>query len=371
MANSGLRFTVFGVPVEIPLSGLLGVFLIAILWAPSFPGSNGSSNYVLAVLFALLLYTVIFIHELAHALAAHMLGFPVKGITLWILGGYTIFEHPRRSPWREALIAIVGPASTLAISAACFVLRDHAGSARPLIWTLSWAALLLGVFNLLPGLPLDGGVVVSNIVWAVSGREALGVQVGAWAGRVLALVVGIGPIIARNSSSAFDPSLLTGMLLGFFLWNGATRALVTSRVERELPEIAIGPLTRRAIGVQRDLPLAEALRQLGLAQAGGIVVLDRAEAPVGIVNESAVTAVPVNRRPWVPVSSVARSLDPRAIVPIDVTGAALVEKLRAFNAPELLVTTTTGAVFGVLVRADVETLLNGLARRRNRSGAKK
>jgi Zn-dependent protease len=364
VANNALRFRIAKVPIEIPFSGLLGVVIIAILWAPSFPGTNGSSSYPLALAFAVLLYAVILVHELAHAAVAHLLGFPVRGITLWILGGYTVFEHPRRSAWREGLIAVAGPLSTLLVSAICFGVRDSLGSGRVLIATLGWAALLLGVFNLLPGLPLDGGVVLSNVVWALGRSEHSGVVVGAWAGRVLALIVGLGPIIAQRGNSSFDPSLLTGLLLGFFLWSGASRALVTARVERQLPELSILPLTRRAIGVQRDVPLAEALRQLGIAEAGGIVVLDRGDQPVGIVNESAVAAVPAARRPWVPVSTVSRTLEPEGTISLDLTGPALIEALRAVDAPELLVTTPTGAVFGILARADVERLLSGIARGR-------
>lgn len=361
MANQGLRFRVGRIPVDIPFSGLIGIVLIAILWAPSFPGAEGRSNYPLALVFGLLFYLIILLHELAHAAAATLLGFPVKGITLWILGGFTSFEVTSRSPWRQAVIALVGPLSTLAIAAGCFALRNHVGGAYELVATLGVASLLLGIFNLLPGLPLDGGAVLSHVVAAITRDPWRGQIVAGWTGRVLAIVVVVLEIALEQAQGSISANFVIALLLGLFLWNGASRGLINARLERRLPEVSIAPLTRRAIGVQVDLPLAEALRQLALAQAGGIVVLNRADEPIGLVNEAAVAAVPIDRRPWVPVSTVMRTLEATSKIALDASGAALLELLRASQAPEFLVLLPDGRVYGMLSRVDLETALARLA----------
>jgi len=360
MARS-LRFRIGRIPVDIPLSGLLGIVLIAVLWAPNFPGAAGRTNYPIALLFGVLFYAVILVHELAHAAAASLLGFPVKGITLWILGGYTSFEVNRRAPWRQAAIALVGPVSTLAIAGLCFALRDHVGGAYELVATLGFASLLLSIFNLLPGLPLDGGAVLGHVVSALSRDESRGTIVAAWTGRLLAIGLIVWNVAVQGSQGPFDAYFLTGLLLALFLWNGASRALITARLERRLPELSIPSLARRAIGVQGDVPLAEALRQLAVAEAGGMVVLNRADQPIGLVNEAAVTAVPFERRPWVPVSTVTRTLEPESKVRIDATGPMLLDLVRRTSAPEFLVTTVDDRVYGILARRDLEASLAKLA----------
>jgi CBS domain-containing protein len=122
-------------------------------------------------------------------------------------------------------------------------------------------------------------------------------------------------------------------------------------------------LTRRAIPVPVDTPVSEALRRAQDAQAGGLVTVGRDQQPVGIVNEAAVGALPEPRRPWVPVSSVSRLLTPGARVPVDATGEDLVALLQASPAPEYLVVTPDGSIYGVLAYDDVERAVSGLAGR--------
>lgn len=85
MGEGGLRFQIAGIPVSLPLGGVLAVLLIAYLWAPTFE-QPGSSGLFLAGIFAVLLYVGVLVHELAHAWAARSFGYPVQGITLWLLG---------------------------------------------------------------------------------------------------------------------------------------------------------------------------------------------------------------------------------------------------------------------------------------------
>ena len=99
-------------PLLVLIGGILGVLLIAYLWTPNF-SQPGRSGIVLAVVFAVLLYLGVLVHELAHAWAARAFGYPVHGITLWLLGGYTVYERRTSRPWPELVIAVIGPVSTL------------------------------------------------------------------------------------------------------------------------------------------------------------------------------------------------------------------------------------------------------------------
>ena len=139
---------------------------------------------------------------------------------------------------------------------------------RLLAWALMLSNLLVGAFNLLPGLPLDGGRVVSAAVWRVTGRRHTGTVVAGWTGRVVAVVLLGLPFLVAVLRGA-DVSLVDvvwAALLGAFIWVGASQSILQANVQQRLPAVSARSLTRRAVPVAVDVPLAEALRR---AQLGG------------------------------------------------------------------------------------------------------
>ena len=118
-------------------------------------------------------------------------------------------------------------------------------------------------------------------------------------------------------------------------------------------------LTRRAFPVLADTPLAEALRRLTEAGAQALVVVDRDDKPLALVNETAVTATPVERRPWVSVGALSRRLEPGLYLPVTLDGAGLLEAMRALPAAEYLVVDAQGRVVGVLSTSDVNRAFVG------------
>ena len=143
-------------------------------------------------------------------------------------------------------------------------------------------------------------------------------------------------------------------ILAAVLWTGSTQALRSVRVRSRLPLLALRHLVRPSIAVAPATPLAEALRQLGEAGAGALVVVDGEGRATGIVSEAAVSATPVERRPWVAVGEVSRALVPGMVLAADLTGPRLIDALRAQPATEYLVVDRSGGVSGVLATADVE-----------------
>ena len=116
--------------------------------------------------------------KLAHLVAARGFGLHVRSITLHLLGGETAIDSPSRTPVQEFVIAVVGPLASIAIGVACFVLDS--GSA--VVAALAGSISCVGVFNLLPGLPLDGGRALRATIWQVSGRPDAGTRVGRMGG---------------------------------------------------------------------------------------------------------------------------------------------------------------------------------------------
>jgi CBS domain-containing protein len=138
---------------------------------------------------------------------------------------------------------------------------------------------------------------------------------------------------------------------------GASQAILQGTVQQRLPAVSARSLTRRAVPVAVDVPLAEALRRAELVGARGLVVVDGAGSPVGLVSEHAVRRVPVERRPWVSVGDLSRRLEPELTLGADLTGEELVEAITARPASEYLVLEANGDVYGMLAAADVERAL--------------
>ena len=353
--------TVAGSDVLISSSWFLVAGLIAFVMAPRVdqvsPGL-GAWKYVAGFLFAVLLYLSVLLHEVSHALMAKRYGFPVASITLHFLGGMTAIEGEARRPGEEFGIAVVGPLTSIAVGAAAlglwFVTPD--GLLLLAVEGLAGANLLVGVLNLVPGLPLDGGRVLKSGVWRVTGSAHRGTVVAGWAGRVTAVAALCWPL-AMEAVFDTQPGLIDfalAFVVGLFLWTGATAAMSSARMRRRLPALVARPLARRTLSVPEDLPLAEAVRRAREAQAGGIVTVTGAGRPVGLVNEAALVAMPEERRPWVAVSTVARTLEEGLTLPATIHGEDLVTAIGRTPATEYLLVEDDGSVYGVLATSDVE-----------------
>lgn len=351
-----------GVDILLRSSWVLIAILIAVLIAPRVeqvaPGLAGPLAYVAGVVFAVLLYLSVLLHELSHALAARAFDIPVQHITLGFMGGGTHMDSDTNSPGREFVVSGVGPLTSLVVGfiALPIALVTPDGLITFLLEGLAFANIIVGVFNLVPGLPLDGGRMLQAVVWWMTKKPYVGSVVAGWTGRVLAVLVVAGPLVAQNLTS-FEPNLFDVVLaavIGLFLWQGASQSLVMANVRRKLPAIKARTLARRAIGVPPDLPLAEGLRRARAEQAGAMVVVAGDGRPLAVVNEAAVTATPVERRPWVSCSAVARELDTGLLLEATLEGEALMRAMQRTPATEYVLVEPTGGLFGVLSAADVD-----------------
>jgi len=353
--------TIAGSDVLVSSSWFLVAGLIAFVMAPRVeqiqPGLGGW-KYVVGVAFAIVLYLAVLLHEASHALVARRYGFEVHSITLHFLGGVTAIEGEARSPRQEFWIAVVGPITSLAVGAFAvgllFVTPD--GLLLLTVEGLAGANILIGLLNLVPGLPLDGGRVLKAAVWQLTGRAETGIVAAGWGGRVTAVAVLLWPFL-QPSVTGVETTLLDMVLafvIAMFLWTGATQAITAAQIRTRVGEVVARDLARRTLAVPDDLPLAEAIRRAREAQAGSIVTVSSAGQPLGVVDEAAMRAMPEDRRPWVAVATVARTLEEGLRLPVSITGAELVHAIRRTPASEYLLVEPDGSVFGVLATADVE-----------------
>jgi len=354
--------SVGGVGIYVRLSWLLVAVLISFVLAPrieSVAPGLGALTYVAGLAFAVLLYVSVLLHEVSHALMARGLGMQVRSVTLHFLGGHTEIAGEMRRPRDEFLVSVIGPVTSLAVAAAAWGVA--AGLSDGLLGfaaeTLAMANLVVGVLNLVPGLPLDGGRVLRAAVWAASGRPHQATVVAAWAGRGVAVLALAYPFVLSGLLH-WRPSVVDyvlALVLASFLWSAASQSLVQARVMGRLPGLTARPLARRALGVPADVPLGEAVRRAREVDAGALVVVDQLGSPSAVVSEEALLATPEDRRPWLATGSVARTLEPGMTLSADLSGEDLVRAMQQVPASEYLLVEADGSLLGVLAATDVTT----------------
>ena len=343
---------------------IAGVFIL--IYANDLAATlHGSTRFIVAAAFVVLLYVSVLIHELSHSLVARSYGLPVRRILLYPLGGFSEIEREPPTPGREFLVSAAGPALSLALAAAGFglmhvVSRDSIPGS--LVWQLGWANLIVGLFNLLPGLPLDGGRMLRAVIWKLTGRQSTGTIAAAWAGRALAVSLFVLPFVLSqvNGRGGDLVSVLWLAVIAVFMWTGAGQAIKATRFRERLPALQARRLARKAVSVAADTPVAEAIRRAEENQARAVVIVDHEDKPIAIVNETAVMATPEQRRPWLEAGALARTLEPSLVLSADLSGLALLEAIRRAPATEYLLVEPSGQVYGVLAARDVDHAFAGV-----------
>ncbi|MDQ2838394.1 MAG: site-2 protease family protein [Actinomycetota bacterium] len=363
--------SVLGVPVFVTPSWLVIVVVTTLSYAgflkDQIPGTSTADSYALALLFSLALGASVLLHEIGHTVVSRLLGMPVRRIVVFLLGGVSEIEGEARRPRDEFAIAAAGPLVSFLLAVGCWGVSrwpDATSASGVLLLLLAWSNLVIAVFNVLPGLPLDGGRLVQALVWTVSNSRLTGVRIAAWSGRgvaallALAIVVGNAVLNARQGS---DLSALTATVLGFavagFLWFGAGQTLRVAELTARTAGLRLGPLIRPSIYLPGQTPVAEAMRQAAAYRAAGIVVIDETGRSRALVREAEVATIEQRRRPWITLAEVSRTLEPGLIIAEDLPGAAVLDAVRATPATEYLIIDRNGVSRGVLAISDLARAL--------------
>ncbi|GIJ42783.1 peptidase M50 [Micromonospora andamanensis] len=360
---------ILGVPLYLNASILLLALLITVLYG-ELAGQrlqlSPLGGYLVGAGFVLALLGSVLAHELGHALTARRFGIGVRGITLELLGGYTEMDRDAPSPRVDLLVSLAGPAVSAVLGAAAvaatLALPDRT-VADQLAFQLAASNVIVAVFNILPGLPLDGGRALRAVVWALTRDRHRATEVAGWAGRVLA----VGTALLVAALYAIDVLSLLALpltaLVALTLWHGAGQSIRMSRISRRLPLIDLASLARPVHQVPTGTPLAEAQRRAEQAhpvtephQVAALLVTDTAGRPVALVDPAAAAAVPEARRPWLAVDAVARTLADLPVIPVTTDGEQVLETVQAHPGAQYVVTAGEDVV-GVLHIADLAQLL--------------
>jgi Zn-dependent protease len=278
---------VAGVPVYLDRTWLfLGAFVAWTGWQNASDLGTGGALAAAAFMVVGILVAVLG-HEIAHAVAARLLGFRVHRIVATLWGGHTAYDATGSTPGRTAVIAGAGPVANLALavvgSAMAAILPWPASR---FAWLFMFLNLLLAGFNLLPGLPLDGGQLVQSLVWGVSGRRDLGLVVAGWCGRALAVGVALWYVvkpIAEGTTDYFGIGL--GLVMAWILWSGATAALKRAPLERLLLRVRPEDVMDPVVVVPALTPVGELV---GIGRR--VVALDERGIPTLLLPEPSETS---------------------------------------------------------------------------------
>lgn len=364
-APAGLRLgTLFGAPIYVAPSWLIFLGWITVAFAP-WVGDNvdniGGGRYAVSMAFGIFLGLSVLAHEIGHCVVARAFDVPIQRVVLTWLAGHSAFEREPSTPPRMIAVAVAGPAMNLILACGAWLgyrSLPEATVASVLAYGLAWTNGVVGVYNLLPGLPLDGGQVLRAAVWAVTRSQRTGTIGAAWAGRVLGVATGVlGLAMASHKSTADQSAGLWALIIAAMMVVSSSTVLRQQGLRDRIPTLNARTMCRRALSVAADVPISEAVRRAHEAQARGLVVVDGSGRPTGVVNEAAVTATPEARRPWVTVGAVARGLGPEQFVGAQLIGEELLKQLQQAPAAEYVVVEADGTVYGVLAASDVAAAL--------------
>lgn len=355
---------VLGVPVIVQPLWFVIVVIFTVTFAPTVrdnvPTLSRNGSYGIALLFVLLLYGSVLVHEIGHVVVAKSLGMQVNRVVLQFLGGASeIVEETPGKPWREFLVAAVGPATSVVLGFAGFMVAPHFAPhtvGHLLADGFGWVNTVVAAFNMLPGMPLDGGRVLRSLIWRLTHDKMRATIVAGWVGRGVAVVVAVYGLASQRAAGNGYGGLYL-LILAYFIWTNASVAIAQTKVSNVVPKLDIRALTRRVLQVAPDLPVAEAVRRAREAEARGLVVVDAYGKPSGVVSEAAVTAMPAARQPWVSVSDLARPVEAGLVLNTDMSGEGLLQAVQTTPATEYLVLDSAGVLAGILARTDLVAAL--------------
>lgn len=285
MIGTGFRLgRLFGIKINVDWSWLFIFLLVtwnlATVFGNVHPGWGLGLNIVIAVAASILFFGSVLAHELAHSLMAIAQGVPVRSITLFLFGGVSNIEREPPSPRAEFLITIVGPLTSVVLGV-IFILLAGAGTLNlggavqnpeaalanlgPITTLLLWLGpinILLGVFNMVPGFPLDGGRVLRSILWAATDSLHSATRWASYVGQGVAwlmIIAGVAMVFGAEIPF-FGSGLVSGLWLAFIGWflnNASVQSYRQVVVQNLLEDLPVSAIMRRDPPVVRpDMPIS-------------------------------------------------------------------------------------------------------------------
>ena len=350
---------ILGIPIDLDYSWFLVVGLLAWLLAVSyypaeFRNWSTAEYWAMGVVTAVMLFVSVLIHELGHSLVAKRFGLAVPRITLFIFGGVSQIAEEPPSAAAEFWIAVTGPVVSLALAAFFWEVEPLLASSPPLFALAEYLALInliLAVFNLIPGFPLDGGRVFRALVWRLTGTYRRATAIAAVTGRFFGFLM-----IFLGVWQALGGNFIGGLwiaFIGWFLESAAGNQLQQEASKRLLGEHKVLDVMNRDFPrVADDVTLQELVDEYILARGARYLVVNGTGGPAGMVTLAAIRDVPRSAWPTTRVSQVMVPLQELDQTSPDALLWSALEKMGRDGVNQLPVVDGNGIV-GILSREDI------------------
>jgi Zn-dependent protease/CBS domain-containing protein len=321
-----------------------------------YPDLSGGGAVGLAVLATVLFFGSVLVHELAHALVSQTKGIRVQDITLFLFGGATRARVESRGPGDEFLIAVVGPLTSLLLAGLFWVVNLAGGDAlpRPLAGTfgyLAWVNLVLAVFNLVPGFPLDGGRLLRSAIWKATGSLGRATRVASLAGQAVGWL-----LVAAGVASLLGGNLAGGIWFAFIGWF-LVQAARSSYEELQLRDLLRGVeaqdvMAGNLVRIPPDLTLQDAVDDYFMRYDHGAFPVDEQGRTIGLLTLRGVRRVPRGQWPTRLVREHMVPLSDQVLVAPEARMDGVLGKLEDSQAGRVLVA-QDGEVVGIITPSDL------------------
>ncbi len=354
---------VLGAPVIVQPSTLVMLAVLAYIFA-STGGQTTARTLSIGLLLAASLVGSVLLHEVAHAIAARAFGRKVTEIVLTLWGGHTSFDASGLTPLVNGVTALAGPAMNLVIAGVARLaldLTNTGGLAGDVLAYVAWANVLLAVFNVLPGIPMDGGRVLESIVWGATGNRHKGTLVAAWVGRFVAVAVVVysfaSPVLQGRRPGLTD--VVVALIIFSVLWPAASSAIRYSKAMLQRDGLTVASLMIPAVGVSYTETVGGSRRIAEAAEVSEIVVLGADDVPAGRFPLDLTDQVPVENRDATSLQSVTTPIPRGAAIEQSATSDVLIPELRQWwGKTDVLVVVDGTSVVGILRLVDVVAALS-------------
>ena len=363
--NGNIRIgNLFGIPFFINPSWFFVLGLVTWSYGSSltqFPQLTGVMPWLLGLVAALLLFSSVLAHELGHSFVAISQGIPVKSITLFIFGGLATLEKESETPLQAFLVAIAGPLVSILLFGVLSFLVATVPLSLPIKAVVSLVAyinLVLAVFNMIPGLPLDGGNVLKSIVWKITGNPNKGVIFAGRVGQVIgwiAIALGILSVLGISQVGS-----IWTLLIGVFLLQNAGFAAQSATVQDKLSQYtARDAVIEDSPIVGNNLSLREFVNNyvIGKERWKKFLVVNEERKLTGAVTTEDLKEIPTSQWNDVYLSELVKPVPESDILAANTSLLEVAKLFETKQARELIAIEETGEVLGLLEKASIISLM--------------
>ncbi|MEE8325088.1 MAG: site-2 protease family protein [Candidatus Humimicrobiaceae bacterium] len=363
MFRSSLKlFKVFGIEIRLDFSWFIVFALFAYYFGFNYfpavlPGANNGIIAIVTFITVILFFTSVLVHEMSHSLVAKSQGTPVGRITLFLFGGMAQIEKEPETPKNEFIMAIAGPAASFVLAilfGIIWLLTRQYEIIREPVRYLTIINIILGIFNMLPGYPLDGGRVLRSIIWKVTDNIKKATLIASTTGRVIGFL-----IIAVGIFFLFTRNFLNGVwfaFIGWFLQSSAQMGYRQLVFETSIKGVKVGDVMNDDIVlVEKDISLQELIDEYFMRYRFGRfpVVEDlRSERLIGIISLHDVKSIERQKWPETRVGDIVKTIDENEKVDMSIEISEAIKKMGKIGLGHLVIM-SGNKLKGIITKSDV------------------